>query len=186
MDDSTFVQSVRASLEESRANIAELVTKRDGLKDGVREGKYSQQHVNEHINPQIAELNTDIERATVEAERKANAICDAYTAQLEAEDVLDGSQLTDDVRLLSCGISLTERDICALLEKNRGNPTMVQVLSRYANEHGLGINYRYMGNAMSIQYAKSVRSVAAQYIKNWITDVKQGERLLERYFTEAL
>lgn len=186
MDDSTLVQSVRASLEESRSAIAELVVKRDGLKDDVREGKYSQAYVNEQVQPQISELNKGIERATAEAEQKANAICDAYTAQLEAEDVLDGSQLTDDVRLLSCGITLTEKDISALLEKNKGNATMVQVLARYANEHGLGTSYLYTGNARSIQYAKNVRSLAAQYVKNWITDVKQGERLLERYFTEAI
>lgn len=186
MDDATFVQSVRDSLEESRSAIAELVVKRDGLKDAVREGKYSQAYVNEQVQPQISELNRGIERATAEAEQKANAICDAYTAQLEAEDVLDGSQLTDDVRLLNCGITLNERDIAALLEKNKGNATMIQVLARYANEHGLDTNYRYWGNAGRIQHAKSVRSVAAQYIRNWITDVKQGERLLERYFTEAI
>lgn len=185
MDDSVFVQSVRASLEESRSRIAELVTKRDGLKDDIREGKYSQAYVNEHVNPQIAELNRDIERATAEAEQKACSIVDAHIHSLEAEDVLDGSQLTDDVALLNCGISLTERDISALLEKNKDNPTMIQVLGRYANEHGLGINL-YTGNAGRIQYAKNVNGVATQYVKNWITDVEQGERLLERYFTEAV
>lgn len=186
MDDSQFVENVRASLDESRSAIAALVVKRDGLKDDIYAGKFSQAYVNETVNPQIAELNKDIERATAEAEQKANAICDEYTAQLEAEDVLDGSQLTDDVRLLSCGITLTEKDISALLEKNKNNATMIQVLSRYANEHGLGTNYLYTGNARSIQYAKSVRGVAAQYIRNWITDAKNGERLLERYFTEAV
>lgn len=59
----------------------------------------------------------------------------AYKTTVEKGTELDGSMLTDDAKILSSGIVLSDHQFSALVEKHRDNPLMSGLLKQYQNKH---------------------------------------------------
>lgn len=83
--------------------------------------------------------NERVQRLT-NAMRDAQDACresvEALTERLETAEkkALDQSMLTDDFRFLQLPVKLTEKQLSALADRNKGNPLFMQAVEQYANE----------------------------------------------------
>lgn len=146
MTRSEFNKKIVATVGEAREQLAELLEKKNALK--AREKDFSAQYVREKLHPQIEMLEESMNRVRSEAQRAVNKIVDAYAEDLAGADDLNPADLTDDLRLLNCGVVLGERDLRAMLARNDGNRTMTQLILRYANQNGVTVKgVRYVSAA---------------------------------------
>lgn len=127
------------TLQELSAQIADLRKKIDS-------GKYSSGYVRTELIPQIDILKRQMDDVRYKTNTEVKRTCDEYTDELRAQDDLDPSLLTDDVKLLKAGVKLTKRDITAMLNRNAGNHTMTQLILRYCKENDIDAGVHYMGN----------------------------------------
>lgn len=78
--------------------------------------------------------------------QRAHALVKEYADAVRAEDTLDPSKITDDLQLLKSGVKLTERDVADMLDRNRDNRTMLQLIIRHAQENNISTGgVRYIG-----------------------------------------
>lgn len=86
---------------------------------------------NRGIDSQLSRLYTDTWKKLQDAQA-------AGIVQAEKWGELDGSKITDDLRLLGGHFELKKPQVEALVEKYRGNGTMSQAIAKYAREHEMG------------------------------------------------
>ena len=81
---------------------------------------------------------TALRNATMD---KLQQLHDEGVAQAQRWGNLDGSKLTDDIKLLKCGFDLDRQQVENLVERYRDNGTMTAALASYAGSHGMiGMN----------------------------------------------
>lgn len=85
---------------------------------------------NRGIDAKLSQLYADTWKALQDAQA-------AGIAQAEKWGELDGSKITDDVKLLGGHFELKKPQVEALVERYRGNGTMCEALAKYAREHGM-------------------------------------------------
>ena len=86
---------------------------------------------NQGIDAKLSQLYADTWRKLQDAQA-------AGIAQAERWGELDGTKITDDVKLLGGHFELKKAQVEALVEKYRGNGTMAQAIGKYAREHNMG------------------------------------------------
>lgn len=69
--------------------------------------------------------------------KKLQAAQAAGVAQAETWGELDGSKVTDDIKLLGGHFELKKPQVEALVERYRNNGTMMEAIAKYAREHGM-------------------------------------------------
>jgi len=187
-----ITNDVYVTLKDATGVVAEMQSEIDRLQADNDSGRYSdatKQQNRERIN----ELKQQIENKSVETlgdvRRKVAAACD----ELARLDDLDGAQLTDDAKLFSCGVPLTERDLVRIIQRNSDNGTMRQLAARYAQEHGLNLRdycsksgiptatVIYVNHGREIQAISGLIDTAERYCNRWIAD-RQGPVVLDRFF----
>lgn len=60
-----------------------------------------------------------------------------YMELEEQADILDPAEINDDVKLLNCGVTLSEDDLRLMIGRNEGNRTMQLLAVKYAKEHDM-------------------------------------------------
>lgn len=88
---------------------------------------------NRGIDSKLSQLYADTWKKLQDAQA-------AGIVQAEKWGELDGSKITDDMKLLSGAFPLAEADVVGLIEKYRDNYTMLAALDKYAAEHGFAQN----------------------------------------------
>lgn len=86
---------------------------------------------NRGIDAKLSQLYADTWRKLQDAQA-------AGIVQAEKWGELDGSKITDDLRLLGGHFELKKPQVEALVAKYRGNGTMMEAIGKYACEHGMG------------------------------------------------
>lgn len=110
---------------------------------------------NRGIDAKLSQLYADTWRKLQDAQS-------AGIAQAEKWGELDGSKVTDDLRLLGGHFELKKAQVEALVEKYRGNGTMMEAIGKYAREHEMGfLNIPSVGGkveawAYILDYAKTL------------------------------
>ncbi len=162
------IEKVCVSLHDSVKEIRELTAKIAEI-EGKKE-MFSQTYFEKNLQPQLAALHLQLEKARTSAIGKATGLVDDAIAELERADELDGSQLTDDARLLGVGVKLTEKDLRAILDRNRDNATMTQLVQRYAEQHdiNLGADRVFVGHLQDIQALKDLKGTIETYVPGWL------------------
>ena len=85
---------------------------------------------NRGIDAKLSQLYAD-------AWKRLQAAQAAGIAQAEKWGELDGSKITDDIKLLGGHFELKKPQVEALVAKYRGNGTMCQAIGKYVCEHGM-------------------------------------------------
>ena len=81
---------------------------------------------------------TALHNATME---KLQQLYDDGVAQAQRWGNLDGSMITDDIKLLKGGFDLNRQQVENLVERYRSNGTMMAAIASYAGSHGMiGMN----------------------------------------------
>lgn len=86
---------------------------------------------NRGIDSKLSQLYADTWRKLQDAQA-------AGIVQAEKWGELEGSKITDDIKLLGGHFELKKPQVEALVEKYRGNGTMMEAIAKYAREHEMG------------------------------------------------
>lgn len=108
-----------------------------------------------------------IEDKKTAAIKDCNTVLDSYQESLRKEDRLNPAEITDDAKLFSLGVKLSEKDYYDILEKNNGNRTMTQLTFKAAEQNGIQLKGYYTGNNQEIQAAEDMRS-SLSIMEKWL------------------
>lgn len=116
--------------------------------DNLTYGEAVRRAAAEKANTARYVLERELEAAKTDVEQFIRG----YAAELRSRDALNPADLTDDARLLTGGLPLTERDYRAILERSQGNATMLQLTLRAAKTAGVDLGGEfYIGHAQAAQ-----------------------------------
>lgn len=136
------------------------------LEEQSRDNKYSAEY-KQIFAEQARQQRREIERVVYESRKACQAICDEFTAELRDADTLQGADINDDMKLLQCGVKLSQSDIHSMLKRNSSNRTMTQLILRYAEDNGIDAGVRYIGNKLKIDKVNSAMSAVDVALKWW-------------------
>lgn len=122
---------------------------------------------NEKLDKQI----NDVYRATWSRLQELHS---AGIAQAERWGALDGSKITDDIKLLSGGFDLKKNQVAELVEKYRGNGTMMEAIGTYASSHNMSflevptVTEKVKAWGVILAYAKDVMDQCTGARVGWV------------------
>ena len=179
--DNNIVQTVFDNLEAATTEINKTRTEYAKLEAKIKEGRYSNQTLTKEIYPKRDELKRKIEGECTRAIKAAHDSIATYRADAEALSDLDPSAITDDVKILQAGVTLTARDIQAIINRNPDNRTMIQIALRYAKEHNIDMKGTYyIGGQQEKETANTLDGIVDYYAR-WI-DKENNLDMLNRFF----
>lgn len=150
------------------------------LEERANSGRYSTAAIKD-FNEQIANLRRDIRKAADAAIIEARHIVDEFEAAARREMCLKPEDLTDEVKLFNAGVTLTEDDLQAMLDRVGDNTTMRILIHRYAKDHGIDLpQYGFPEFTAKLDAAKNVRGVIG-YFDRWISE-NNARTMLDKFF----
>ena len=180
---------VYQSLKNDTTAVYDTVKKLHDTEADIASGKYSEQHIRDYLNPKRDELKDKVKAAEGAALDNVQRLVDHYKERRRAALQLDPESLTPDFQLLTSGIPLSERDLCAILDRSEGNLTMLQLAHRYAKQHEISLPQRYafMGEHDAKQAeiaADGALDAAKRYTARYMRTL-DGQNMLDRFFGVA-
>lgn len=177
---------VYQSLKNDTEAIFDTVKQLHETEADISSGKYTEQHINDRLKPRRDELKDMIKAAEDAAFENAQRLVDQYKEQQRAALRLDPESLTSDFQLLTSGIPLSERDLCAILDRSEKNLTMLQLAHRYAQQHEIRLPQQYVftGDADAKQAeaaADGALDAAKRYTERYMRTL-DGQNMLRRFF----
>ena len=82
-------------------------------------------------------LALELQEAEAKAQKQIQAALDIVSGGLGKAVPLSGKDVTEDVQLLSCAFDLSREQLQELVEKHRNNPTMLNAIMKYTQNHGI-------------------------------------------------
>lgn len=174
-----IIQTVYDYLAEQTDEISKQVKRRDEIESEIESGYYGPKGIDE-VRPELEKLNAGIRGACDAALDHARGLVSEYRADVERLNDLNPDDLNDDIKLLNAGVTLLPRDVDALLRRNASNRTMVQIILRYAKEHGIETKAMYYGTRNEADNADFVDGVL-HYYEKWI-DKGNARKILDKFF----
>ncbi len=124
-----------------------------------------------------AQAYSDMINAMDTAQRELQAACEAYALEVDNGEALNPADLTDDVKLLNCGVPLSEKDLQQMCGRNSDNRTMLRLIANYAEQHNIRCA---VPASEEREAAKAMKSIASSVFnqKNYST----VEQVVNRVF----
>lgn len=170
---------VKSYLRNSEDNISEQRNVVRVLEKRSQDNQYStakKQELSDKAKNEKAVLDSMCKQAIEQAQnivsKGVDSIRDKYS--------LKGEDLTDDVKLLNCGIKLSEKDIDSMLKRNAGNSTMIQVILQYAHENGIKKDVVFTELTELQKFVNNINNTIHYYAK-WI-DKDNAMKMLDKFF----
>lgn len=183
-DAQALSKDIYNTLRIASLKIGELVAENDCDMDAIKGGKYSPEgvrEIQEGIDGRKAKINEQKKEIEASLSAKLDRFEHDHTPHLEAKEI------TEDTNLLNCGVTLNANEITALLDKNAGNYTMTTILLRYAEEHGLNLDYGVIGKYRASaghdrlrKYMEGERGRLTYSLKH--IDRQNGRQMIDRFF----
>jgi hypothetical protein len=125
------------SVKDNFNTYSEIKKEYDDLEKAKSSGRYSPQYINDTIRPKQFKIHLQLNELQGKANSEVKKLVEEMRTYLRGLDALNPDEITDDIKLLNCGIPLKKNDIQAILERNKGNRTMTQLALRYCKENGM-------------------------------------------------
>lgn len=177
---SDITQEIYEYLSGKTDEVNGLIRTSEAIEEKIRSGRYSDAVIKQELIPQRDDLKIEIKEKSESAIRDARAKVSEYRQQVQAENTLNPADLTDDIKLLRAGITLTADDLRAMLDRNSENKTMVQVVLRYAKEHNIDLGVYYTGGDAEKATADELDNILSYYA-DWIGKPDAGD-VLDKFF----
>ena len=177
-----ITRQVRKAIEA----VNELTKREEELTGKINSNNYAGQLLSEMKDQKEALRKTIISERSKHQEAIKEA-CEAYIEELKAEDDLNPALINDgDLKLLTSGIRLSDRDIRAMINRNEGNKTMLQIILRHCKDSGIDTGLTYVGNSNLIREVKLIPDASRVCFKyNGGLDDPLMSRLYNRLFGEG-
>jgi cell division septum initiation protein DivIVA len=179
--DNSVGYDVYSALRTATEEIMPLRERAATLQTDIDSGRYSEATMSKD-REEIAAIRKQIsEKADETLDTVRKTIKQHQEAVLALDDVR-GEDLTPDAALLNCGVALTSRDVVKMLERNKGNNTMIQLVTRFAREHNIDTQgYVYRNHGQEAAEMESYNSTASAYMDHWF-DSDQNREMLDKFF----
>lgn len=151
-----------AEMEKEQDKISATISRRNKQ---INSKMFSAEYVENELRPEIKRLKKESAEEENRLIERLCAMCNSYITELNSADDLKPNSLTADIQLLQTGITLTERDIEAMLKRNADNRTMSQILLRYAEEHNIETGMVYEGNKPLIESVEALAGTIPTVVK---------------------
>lgn len=175
------IDAVKESLTKSTAEVQATAAELAELEEKKKSGRYSSTALKDEIFPAISAARSRLEDQKRGAEAAAKMITAEFRQKVEKAEQLNPAEITDDVKLLSLGIPLTESDLNAMLERNKNNRTMCKLIQRYAEQHDMNTAFQYVGGQIEQQTADNLDGIISAYMQ-WIDRPADAAAMLNKYF----
>lgn len=126
---STYLSEMRNALSSYYTSAQALMTQKQKNSE-IYQAEVAEEQ-NRGIDAKLSQLYADTWKKLQDTQA-------AGIAQAEKWGELDGSKITDDLRLLGGHFELKKPQVEAMVEKYRGNGTMMEAIGKYAREHNMG------------------------------------------------
>lgn len=150
MNNKQFYDELTKRVKNHLGTLRDLHAEMKATEAKSKDTKYSEGYRKQHAD-KAWKLRQDIARALKTAENDVAALNRQFADELRGLDALDPAQLTDDARLLTSGLPLTEKDYRAILQRSEGNRTMQQLTLRSAKEKGIDLGVVYVPSSRAAQ-----------------------------------
>ena len=143
--------------------IAELTERNKELTELKQKAQDTRKYKPEYISSlrqRIAALERENIRYEEEANDSIKKLCGGFADELRQADALNPADITDDAKLLNCGLKLKRSDLENLFDKYTGNRTMQRLILDAAETNGIQQFERVLLPSESAELAKSVESMA--------------------------
>ena len=151
-----------AEMEKEQDKISATISRRNKQ---INSKMFSAEYVENELRPEIKRLKKESAEEEKRLIERLCEMCNSYITELNSADDLKPNSLTADIQLLQTGITLTERDIEAMLKRNADNRTMSQILLRYAEEHNIETGMVYEGNKPLIESVEALAGTIPTVVK---------------------
>ena len=178
-----YYKSVVRSLRDKGREIKKLMTEMNQIMTDIKSNKYAAGYINTDLMPKYEAMKSRVNGLRNAALDDVHLLTEAKRAEIENESILRGEDLTEDAKLFTCGIPLTEQDIRHIVKRNSGNRTMINLAAKYAKQNGLNTFdlYELADHSEELESCDTVNNLAARYCREWI-DHDEGFRQLDAYF----
>lgn len=176
---------IKNYLRGQRIEIEKLVDEKLRLQDELDDPKIAHDYKQKTIIPKMGELRHKISEKKFYAEEEVKKMVDAAKQEIHSLNDLKGEDLTEDAKLFSCGVKLTESDLEKIIDRNSKNATMTQLALRYANENGLKVNRVLDTHSQALSACDDLSGTAHLYIDHWIDNPEQSIKMLDKFFDEG-
>lgn len=140
-----MTDKVKAAMKE--VNEAQKEIKK--LETEVNSGMYSDKTVSEKRS-RISSLKWKMKTLPEDIRVSVQRMSTDFISELDANDTIKYKELTDDAKLLTMGLPLNEKDLKQILERNENNRTMIKLVLRYADAHGIHLPVQYNPKASEV------------------------------------
>lgn len=178
---------LKESLEDGFHRYRTIANKYNRLNEKKKNNGFSMADMPEVINELKGYLKgmNDIQ---TEINKKINELSIQAKKDLEESENLNPKEITEDSKLLTLGIALTQKDIESMLDRNQGNRTMTQLIFRYAREHDIKVNRVYesaLDDSNAIDNLCDGSRVAVKWFENPETYMKVRDTLFQEESEES-
>lgn len=143
--------------------IAELTARNKELAELKQKAQDTRKYKPEYISS-LRQRISALERENIRYEEEINGnikkLCGGFADELRQADALNPADITDDAKLLNCGLKLKRSDLENLFDKYTGNRTMQRLILDAAETNGIQQFERVLLPSESAELAKSVESMA--------------------------
>lgn len=161
-----FYLELKKTVDEAIKALNENAAKADALEQKILSNRYRPNVVENEFKPAIAEIRKAMQEIQTKASARISGLSQEYINELSYSQQLRGEQLTDDAKLLSAGVKLSQNDIEMLFDRHAGNDTMQRLFYEYAHANDIPINRAYRPtNADLIDAINAVPTISEKVIK---------------------
>lgn len=126
---------------------------------------------------QMNALRAERNSVLLEADRKIDSAKASYAARLKKKYTPSAEALTvPDRAVLDSGISLTERDVIEIFDRNEGNPSFQKLVLERAEQNGIQVSRYVVDEADKLKGVDTIRG----YYKTALTPNGEGHEVVLR------
>lgn len=178
MTKSKFYWDIRAVVDEAIADIRELEAEKQKLENEMKSSKFQQSYIKKEMLPMIEGKKRAIETRKAAANKQIKALADDYVNELNEANELRGEDLTDDAKLLTAGVKLTGNELEKIFDRYGDNPTMQQIVHRYADENDVKLNRAIKFKNSPLIEAVSCTPAICETVIKWADDASVYSELM--------
>ena len=178
-----YYNSVVRSLRDKGKEIKKLTREMNDLMTDIKSEKYSAGYINSDLMPKYEAMKARVSGLKSAALEDVYRLTEAKKAEIINDSQLRGEELTEDAKLFTCGIPLTEQDIRHIVKRNAGNQTMINLAAKYAKQHELNTYdlYELADHSEELESCNTVIELSKMYCRHWLGH-DEGFRQLDVYF----
>lgn len=114
----------------------------------------------------ISELKHNINRIQDSIKWDVKKKTEAFRKEIDDNDVIKYSELTDDAKLLTMNLPLNEKDLKQIIERNSNNRTMIKLVMRYAEERKIHLPIEYVPAVAEVSDADTLAYAAEVCVRH--------------------